>query len=431
MEQKMISLTRRSFTGLLAASPQAVVIRDFGAAGNGRELDTVAIQTAIDACAKSGGGTVCFPPGTYRSGTLMLRSRVALYLSEGSCLQGSTELADYPVTVSGIRTYTDNYTDKSLIYAENLESVSILGSGKIDGSGAAFLGEYKKRPYLMRFVNCRNVDVRDVTLKDSPMWVQHYLACEDVRISGIRVRSRVNGNNDGIDIDSCQRVRISDCDISSGDDGICLKSTYGQPCRDVVVSNCIVSSDSNGIKLGTETNGGFENIAVTNCTVYDTRLSGVALEIVDGGTLDGVVVSNIAMRNTDAAVFVRLGDRGRPFRTNGPRPGVGKLRHVVVQGIQATGVGKTGCVVSGLPGHPVEGLTLRDINVVSAGGGNAADAMRVVPEAADQYPEYSMFGVLPAHGLYARHVRGLVLENVRCTTVLPDARPGVVRDDVE
>ena len=162
-------------------------------------------------------------------------------------------------------------------------------------------------------------------MRDSPMWVQHYLDCEGVSIRDVTVRSRVNHNNDGIDIDGCRRVRISDCDIWSGDDAIVLKSTFAGPCRDVTVTNCVISSNCNALKLGTESNGGFENIVMSNCTIYDNRLAGIALEMVDGGTLDRVIVSNIVMNKVGAPIFMRLGNRARPYTENGPRPGMGQL----------------------------------------------------------------------------------------------------------
>ena len=406
-------------------------VRRFGAVGDGKRLDTVAIQAAIDACAKSGGGAVCFDRGAFLTGTLRLRSRVTLHLPESARLIGSTNLRDYPTAIPQYRSYTDNYTEKSLLYGEDLNSITIEGGGTIDGQGAAFQGPYKVRPYLIRFVRCRDVSVRDVTIENSPMWVQHYLACDGVRLTGLTVRSRVNKNNDGIDIDSCQRVRISDCDISSGDDAICLKSTSARPCRDVAITNCIVSSACNAIKLGTESNGGFENIVVSNCTVYDTRLAGIALEAVDGGTLNGVTISNITMRAVAAPLFIRLGDRARPFVEGGARPPMGRLTNITIQGVQATGAARTGCALAGLPGHPITGITLRDITISSEGGGAAAEADREIPEQADRYPEYKMFGVLPAHGLYVRHAANLCLDNVRCTTLAADARPAFVCDDVE
>ena len=258
-------------------------VRDHGAAGDGTHLDTKAIQDAVDACARAGGGTVLVPAGAYLSGTIVLKSRVTLHLDAGAVLLGSKNLQDYPSLVPALRSFTDTYTDKSLIYAEGLQDIGISGRGVIDGQGAAFKGPYKLRPYMLRFVSCRNVSVTDVSIKDSPMWVQHYLACEELNIHGIGVHSSVNVNNDGIDIDGCQRVRISDCEITSGDDAIVLKATADRPCKDVVVTNCMLSTPCNALKLGTESNGGFENIVIQNSAIYNTRLAGIALEMVDGG----------------------------------------------------------------------------------------------------------------------------------------------------
>jgi len=252
-----------------------------------------------------------------------------------------------------------------------------------------------------------------------------------VYIRGITVASRVNQNNDGIDIDSCHRVRISDCDISSGDDAIVLKSTSDRACRDVVVANCVLSSLCNALKMGTESNGGFENIAIGNCSIYDTNLAGIALESVDGGALNRVVISNIVMSNTRGAIFVRLGDRARPFKEGMERPGVGSLRNVILSNIQATGADQTGCAISGIPGHPIENLTLANISISFAGGGTRADARRRPPEYPEKYPEYKMFGVLPAYGIYCRHAKNVQLDHVQLTWEKPDARPPLVTEDVE
>lgn len=406
-------------------------VRDYGASGDGVRRDTKAIQTAIDKCGEAGGGTVVFPAGTYLSGTIILKSHVTLHLEPGAVLLGSKDLADYPPHVPAIRSYTDTYTDKSLIYAEDAQNVAITGRGTIDGQGAAFHGPYKVRPYLIRFVNCRNVLMDGVTIKDSPMWVQHYLGCDDVTIRGITVRSRANGNNDGIDIDACRRVRISDCDIWCGDDAIVLKSTLDRVCQDVVVTNCVLSTLCNALKLGTESNGGFANIAISNCTIYETRLAGIAVEMVDGGVLERVSFSNITMNGVGTPIFVRLGDRGRPFVESGPRPPAGKLRNVTISDVQADGCGDTGCAIAGLPEHPIEGLELGNIRLNFLGGGTGAQARREVPELPDKYPEHSMFGKLPGYGFYCRHIKGLRLGNIRTGFARPDERPAVVCDDVE
>jgi polygalacturonase len=406
-------------------------VRDYGARPDGKTLCTKSIQKVIDECAKQGGGTVYFQPGTFLSGTIYMKSDVTLRLDTGSTLLGSTNLKDYPPTVQAFRSYTDNYTDKSLIYAENLKRIAITGNGTINGQGQPFKGPYKVRPYMIRIIQCQDVLVKDVIIQNSPMWVQHYLACDDVRIDGITVRSRVNGNNDGIDIDSCHRVIISNCNVSSGDDAIVLKSTSARPCRDVTISNCVLSSHCNGLKMGTESNGGFQNIVMTGCSIYDTRLAGIALEIVDGGTMDRVVVSNITMNKVGAPIFLRLGNRARPFKKDMETPGIGVLHNITISNIEATGANPTGCAISGLPGHAIENVTLSNLRLSFEGGGNKQDAVRSIPENPTAYPEYSMFGRLPAYGLYCRHVKDLKLLNVQLQLAAADKRHALVAEDCE
>jgi polygalacturonase len=407
-----------------------VSVRDYGAAGDGAKLDTLALQAAIDACAGAGGGTVYFPPGRYLSGTLFLKSRIALHLEGGATLLGSANREDYPTTVPAVRSYTDNYTVRSLIYAENLDQIALEGHGTIDGQGGTLKGAYKDRPYLLRIIGCREVGVRGLTLRNAAMWVQHYLACEGVCLDSIRVESTCNTNNDGIDIDGCERVRIANCDIRSGDDALVLKSTQERPCRNVVVTNCVLSSRCNAFKLGTESNGGFENIVMSNCAIYDTRISGIALELVDGGTLERVSISNVTMHNTRSAIFIRLGNRARPFKAGMERIGTGRLRHVRISDVQAFGADAIGCSITGLPGHPVEDVALENITVSFAGGGKPIKDLTTVPEKAKAYPEYGMFGALPAYGFFCRHARGLRLSRVQASTVEPDARPALVCQDV-
>jgi polygalacturonase len=413
------------------AVPGLFNARDFGATGGGHQLDTRAIQTAIDACAASGGGVLYLPPGKYLSGTIFLKSNVSLVLETGAVLLGSANRGDYPSVQPGLRSYTDVYVHQSLIYGENLDRVAILGHGVIDGQGVQFHGPFRTRPYIIRLVNCTNVEVADVHLKDSPMWVQHYLACSDVHLHGLTVRSTCNANNDGIDIDACERVLISDCNIVSGDDSIVLKSTTSRSCRDVTVTNCILSSRCNAFKLGTESVGGFQNITFSNCAVYDTGLSGIALESVDGGILEHVNVSGITMRNVKSAIFLRLGNRARPAYDGAPQPGIGALRSVSITQVQAHGADKVGCAIAGLPEHPIEDVTLQDVRIRFAGGGMKSDASREAPEADSAYPEYNIFGTLPAFGFYCRHVRGLRFNQVQVSRETPDDRPALVCDDLD
>jgi polygalacturonase len=225
-------------------------------------------------------------------------------------------------------------------------------------------------------------------------------------------------------------VRIANCDIRSGDDALVLKSTQERPCRNVVVTNCVLSSLCNAFKLGTESNGGFENIVMNNCAIYDTRISGIALELVDGGILEQVSISNVTMHNTKSAIFIRLGDRARPFKAGMEPIGIGRVRHVRISDVQAFGADAMGCSITGLPGHPVEDVTLENISVSFAGGGKVIKDLASVPEKPKAYPEYAMFGVMPAYGFFCRHVRGLRLSRVQVSTVQPDPRPALVCQDV-
>ncbi len=409
-------------------------VRDFGAAGDGVRLETSSLQAAIDICANAGGGVVYFPAGTYLSGTLFFKSGVTLHLAEGSKLFGSPRLSDYPAITPGFRSYTDNYSDKSLLYGEKVERIGITGKGIIDGQGDAFpRSDFKQRPYLLRLVQCRDVSVSDITLQNSPMWVQHYLACEDVQIRGIKVRDRnscCTSNHDGLDLDSCQRVRISDCDIFSEDDAIVLKSTSALPCRDVTITNCILSSKGSALKFGTESNGGFENITISNLSVYDTGFAGLALEIVDGGRMDRITITNVVMREVGCPIFIRLGDRGRPFQSGLPRPSAGKLRNVVISNIQATGASDVGCSITGIPGYEVENVSIENVSIAFRGGGTREAARRIIPELADQYPDCVMFGLLSGYGFFCRHVRKLSLRNFNLTYDKPELRPALFCQDV-
>ncbi len=412
-------------------APGAVFnVRSFGASGNGARLETRALQKAIDACAQAGGGTVYFPAGTYLTGTLYLKSHVTLHLAARAVLSGSRRLEDYPRTVPAVRSYTDHYTDKSLIYGEGLEQIGITGEGMLDGNGAAFFGPQIDRPFLIRLVSCREVSVQGITLRNAAMWAQHYLACDDVRLDGITVRNRCRMNNDGMDIDSCRRVRVANCDIRSEDDAIVLKSTLARRCEGIVVTNCRLSSDCNALKLGTESSGGFADVRISDCVIYDTRCSGLALEVVDGGALERVEVSNLRMYDVESPIFIRLGNRARRFKAGMTRPAIGTLRHVRIRNILATGADGIGCSITGLPKHPAEDIALENIRITFDGGGKGGRQSWHVPERPRTYPEYSMFGKLPAYGFYCRHVSGLRFEDVHLDYRKPEARPSLGCDDV-
>ncbi len=428
--------------GLRAAPSRVFDVRDAGATADGKTLCTAAIQQTIDRCAAAGGGTVHFPAGTYLSGTIVLKSHVTLHLEAGATLLGSRDPQDYPPQVTAVRSYTDNYVRQALIYGDNVELIALEGAGTIDGNGGAFKWkEYVNRPYAIRLVQCRDIRVEGLTLRDSAMWMQHYLACDRLQVRGLRVFNHISHNNDGIDIDGCHDVTVSDCVFDSDDDAICLKSTLDRACENVTVTNCVLSSHCNAFKLGTESNGGFKNIVLSNCVIlsprfskkihgYDRGLSAIALESVDGGHLENIVINNIAISGVNVPLFLRLGNRARPFTENGPKPEVGTFRNVTISDIVATGTGRVGCSITGLPDHFVENVTLARLSLEFEGGGTAAMMGKPVPERADAYPESRMFGDLPAYAIYARHVRGLKISDVRVATLQADVRHALVCDDV-
>lgn len=414
-------------------SPRPYDVRAYGASGDGKTVDTIAIQKAVDAAARDGGGTVCLAQGVFLSGTIVLKSHVTLHVAAGAVLRGSRDISDYPDhTPKIIYLYRPRFT-KSLIYAERVENIALTGRGTIDGQGEHFParpGDDKGRPYIVRFSECKNVQVRDLTFRDSARWLSHYLGCENVVIDGITIHSRIRENRDGIDVDSSTDVRISNCSIFSGDDAIVLKATAaGRPCRRVTITNCVLSSMASALKLGTESNGGFEDIVIANCTIYDSGYSGIGLMSVDGGTLDRVSISNVTMSNVRVPLFIRLGNRARPIPGADP-PGMGALRNVTISNVQAGGADMIGCSITGIPGFPVENVTLDNIRVRFAGGGTQDDATRSVPEKEGSYPSGKMFGTLPAYGLYCRHVKNLKLHNLDFQLDDEDQRPAVVCDDV-
>jgi hypothetical protein len=405
-------------------------VRSFGAAGDGARLDTPSLQAAIDACGAAGGGTVLVPPGAYLTGTLFLRSRVVLHLTPGAVLRASLDLTHYPPVTPRTRSYTDRYENRSLIYGEDLDDIAVTGGGVIDGRGAGFLGGYKERPSGIRIVSCRGVTFQGVTLRNSPAWMQHYLACDRLTLRDLTVETRRKiQNNDGVDIDSCQDVVVSGCRINCGDDALCLKSTLHRPCRNVVISDCVVSGVCNGIKFGTESIGGFENIAISNCVVQNTCQGGISLATVDGGNMTGISVANVIMDRVGVPIFLRLGARGRRVLANDPPEPVGQLRDVTIRNVVARAFEPIASSLTGLPGHELQNITIEDVRLHYAPEA-APSIPEQVPERPAAYPEYRMLGDLPAFGLYCRHIRNLVLRNIELSVESQDARPALWCEDV-
>lgn len=461
------------FTGVHAE--KTISILDYGAIGDGKKLCTKEIQAAIDAVHDDGGGTVIVPSGYFLTGTVRLKSNVNLHLKRNAWLVGSTNDSNY----YGLSKTTATYQWKSLIIALNATHISITGKGNIDGQGKELalniddkfyagkldssLYQMKERrpvahvrPMLLQFISCQYVGVKDVNLYNASSWVQTYDLCQHVSIDGVKVMSTSYWNNDGIDIIDCQNVNVSNCFINSSDDGICLKSykrrNGAYSINDsIAIKNCVVRSSASAVKLGTSSYGGFKNIKITNIKVYDTYRSAIAIESWENGVIENVSVNNVRAWNTGNAIFIRLGSR-HGFEKTTP----GSIKNVQIRNIRATVPYRQPdwdyelrgpalpffhnifpSSVVGIEGLPVTDILLENIKITYPGGGNAAyanapiDRLNEVPENAADYPEFSMFGELPAWGLYVRHTSGITLRKVRIKAKNRDYRYPVVFDDVK
>jgi Glycosyl hydrolases family 28 len=431
-----------------SSSPQVYNVHDYHARGDGKTLDTAAIQAAIDACTRGGGGVVLFPAGRFLSGTITLKDNVTLHLSAAATLLGSQNPKDYVAKPFPARDLdVGGFEVWALIYADGAANIGLEGKGAIDGAGKPFpptkhtpdiAGSVRPRAIFLK--SCKQVKVRDITIRESAMWSAHFALCENVFIHGITIYSDSFYNQDGIILDSCQDSLVSDCFIDTLDDALVIKASYPRPCKNLAITNCVLTSRCAAIKFGTQSLGGFQNVAISNCSCHDCRLGGLKFETVDGGDLENVTVSNISMTNVSAPIFFKLGNRAQDFgfkEVEHPRP-IAKLRRVVISGIRATVSGnekwRSGAtiIIAGLPGHPVENVVLNDIHITYPGGGTLPEAARTdIPEREGAYPENTMFGVLPAYGFYLRHAKGITLRDVRLELEKPDLRPALICDDVD
>lgn len=434
-------------------------VKDYGAKGNGEQIDSPAINEAIEAAAKNGGGTIYFPAGTYLSYSIRLQSNITLFLDAGS-----TILAAYPEKDSGYDTAENNTHNKyqdfghshwknSLIWGIDLEYITICGQGIINGRGLtreeSRLSGVGNKAISLKL--CRNVTIKDVTMVNCGHFALLATGVDNLSIQNVKVDT----NRDGFDIDCCRNVRISDCSVNSPwDDAIVLKSSYAlgffRDTENVTITNCFVSGYDKGsvvdatfrrdepqapdqgyvtgrIKLGTESSGGFKNISISNC-VFE-RCRGLALETVDGGSLEDIVIDNITMRDiVNAPIFLRLGSR---LRSPKGTP-VGKLSRVTISNINVYNAdSRYSCIISGIPDNYIEDVSLNNIRILFKGGGKTEDASLIPPENEALYPEPWMFGTIPASGFFIRHAKNIQLNNVWIGFMKKDSRPSLWLKDVD
>ena len=434
-------------------------IVEFGAKADSKTDNTKVIQQAIDAAAKTGKGTVIVPAGYYVTGPIVMKTGVELHLADGATLLASINRMDY-----GIKA-------QPLISARGQQNVAITGTGTIDGRGREVVKDLFRllhagtlqdsqwkikrpgeagRPEIIVFTECQQVRMKGITVKNSAGWVQSYIRCTDVAIDSMTVNSTEYWNNDGIDVVNSHNVRISNCNIDAADDAIVLKSE-GEPgtCEDITVTNCTLRSSANAFKLGTGSHGGFRNIKVRNLTVFNTYRSAVALEAVDGGFIENVDVRDVVAKYTGNAILIRLGHRNTDEKWSTIKNVyIGNMQVEIPVGKPDIGYPIEGpplkyphnvfpAAIAGLPGHPVQGVTLENIEITYEGGASKAiayfnsDSLENVPENPTGYPEFSMWGEMPAWGFYLRHAENITFKNVKLVTQGADFRPAIITDDVK
>jgi polygalacturonase len=447
-------------------------VRSFGAVGDGKNLDSPAIDKAIDACAQAGGGTVYLPAGTYLSGSIHLKSNIHLLIDTGATILGAPQAVNVydetePYTLGGYQDGGHCYFHNSLIWGENLTNVFITGNGMINGGGlvradkildqmcgfgpggkpghsATNLPPVRLGNKAIALKLCRNVLIRDVTIFHGGHFAVLVTGCDNLTVDNVTMDT----DRDGIDIDCCRNTMVSNCRINSpNDDGLCPKSTFAlgelRPTENLTIVNCQVSGFEEGtlldgtmkpsrsatgrIKFGTESSGGFRNCTVANCTFRSCH--GLALEEVDGGLMENITINNLTMMDVrDYAIYITAGKRNRT-------PGVttnSRARNILISNVIADGVGKmSGIQIMGLPEQPVEGVRLDNIRLISNGGGTVKDAALDPKELGTGYPEPSRLGTLPAYGIFARHVRNLELANINVSFETNDFRPAAMFADVQ
>jgi polygalacturonase len=453
-------------------------VRKYGATGNGKTLDTIAVNLAVEAAAAAGGGVVVFPAGSYLCFSIRLKSQVHLHLQQGCVIiaansprpseatgynGGGYDAAETKTAWDAYQDFGHNHWHNSLLWGEDLHDVSITGTGLIWGQGLSdgFGHQWDNSPFIaeqpgvgdktIALKNCRNVLFRDFSILKGGHFAMLLTGVDNLTIDNLKIDT----DRDGIDIDCCQNVRVSNCTVNSPwDDGICPKSSYAlgyaRATRNVTITNCLVTgyyelgsvldgtfkkfdpnfrvSRNGRIKCGTESNGGFINITISNCVFEGSY--GYGLESVDGAILEDITITNTTMRDLiSGPIFMRLGSRLR-----GPREStkIGTLKRVLINNLECYNAPQKICsILSGVPGGMIEDVKLSNFYIETAGGADADLALIRPPELESGYPEPDMFGTMPASGFFLRHMRNVEMSHVEIANAAPDARPAFHLSDVE
>ena len=459
---KRIALILALATASVMAGAKDYLATDFGAKADGETLNTASLQAAIDYISANGGGRLVLKGGDFVSGTIYLKNDVTLHIEEGARLLGSLNPWDY------MRDPDANWT--SFVFSIKQKNVGITGKGEINcrgflvatkGVDYCHLGliddplkldrlQEAKRPENLHFYKCENITVTGITLRDPASWNQQYDKCRNIYVDGLKVDAKSYWNNDGIDIVDCSDVVIRNCDFDAADDVYCFKShSKDGLSENILVENCRGRSSANGIKFGTYTLGKFKHFRFKNIYIYDTYRSAITIATVDGAQIEDIEIDGVQSIHTGNPIFIRTGSR---------RPGDNPyMKDIVIKNVYAevpfdkpdAGYMYEGPVedlprnvcpsgIQGIPGMPIQNITLENIEIVYPGQadknyayrGSSKAELEAIPELEKSYPEFSNWKELPAWGFYIRHAEGVTLKNVKISVAGEDYRPAIVADDV-
>jgi len=425
-------------------------VRDGGAAGDGKTLDTVPIQKAIDDCSNKGGGTVVFPAGSYLVGNIYLKSNVTLNLQANAEIVGSTHLDQYG-SDTGISPYFPEDLDKCLIYAKDAKNITITGTGSINGgfpgnekpvpATGATRREASARPMLIRFDGCENIRLDSIKLYGSSSWCMHFARSKNIVLANLDVP---NKHQDGVDFESCENAQVTGCHFVTGDDSIAILASHNQICRDINITNCTMQSRCAAIRLGPLSYGDIQNITASHCQFTQCRLGGVKIGMYEGGTISNCQFTDLQMDQCTCPILIFLGTFYEVGAVTNRRPEmpVGHIHDLTFSNIKATTFirsagnpdGNSVMFFQGYPGTDIENVSLNHVQVTYPGGGTEKQAVRrtlvdmdkIDPNKDGYWTDHkTTFGIAPASALYARHVNHLQLNDVTFNILAPDARAAV------
>lgn len=430
---------------------------DYGAIGDGRSIDTVAIQKTIDDCAARGGGTVLLQGGTFCSSTLYLKSNVKLIVDISATLKAISDVEAYPKNTHYNRYKNETDMDPCFIYGEDLENIVIGGDGVIDGNGGEFpIQGGVARPMMIRLLRCKNIKLRGLRLKNSAAWTTAFLDSENIWAENLDISAQTNFNGDGLDFDGCKNIFVSNCRIDGSDDNICLQSSSKEyPVKNVHISNCTLSSVCAGIRIGLKSVGDIKHVVINNCTFENIWREGIKIESSEGGTIENIKMDNLIMHNVRRPIYVLCNNTiaGRDIKKY---PEIGKIAGVSISNLRITEDNEMKNThlrferdIMGRPGfdgiridahkdHKIESLTLKHIEMNTLGGVKLEDIKAGYPIVLDRreyeneissdnyYPDWSRTAFMDI-----RNVKGLSLWDIRLNAIEKDEREPVRLEQCE